>query len=208
MASRLVPVKRKIDNTVRPTNLIDRIQREMRTKGYAARTTESRQWLLGLHGQLRPNTTRLVNSLSSTTKQVPDVRPGFMYHFYYDPKYKKELPYYDRFPLIICIKKVPGGFYGLNLHYLPPMQRAYLLSKLEAVASNRQWDENTKLVLSYKLLSSYGKFAEFRPCFKRYLMPHVHSAFLFIPASAWDIAVFLPTERFEKKRKTQIWYGR
>ena len=43
---------------------------------------------------------------------------GRMSMFFYDPKFKKELPYYDRFPLTILVEPAPGGFYGLNLNYL------------------------------------------------------------------------------------------
>ena len=43
---------------------------------------------------------------------------GSMYMYFYDPKHKATLPYYDRFPLTIVVGEAPGGFYGLNLHYL------------------------------------------------------------------------------------------
>lgn len=198
------PISKK-SPAVRPTNLLDRIQRDMVRNGLQARTAQSRQWLLGMTQNLKPNTTRLMNNKSPTTKIISDVRPGFMYHFYYDPKLKKQLPYYDRFPLIIAIKRLPNGFHGLNLHYLPPMQRAFLLTKLESIASNKRWNETTKLNISYRILKSYAKFSEFRPCFKRYLIDHVHSGFLFIPASHWDIAVFLPTARFEKAKASEVW---
>ena len=45
---------------------------------------------------------------------------GRMYMFFYDPKLKKELPYYDRFPLAIMVGPAPGGYFGINLHYLAP----------------------------------------------------------------------------------------
>lgn len=38
------------------------------------------------------------------------VGSGQMYMFYYDPKHKKTLPYYDRFPLIIMVGPAEGGF--------------------------------------------------------------------------------------------------
>jgi hypothetical protein len=41
---------------------------------------------------------------------------GSMYMYYYDPKHKQTLPYYDRFPLVFPYRKVPGGFMGINLH--------------------------------------------------------------------------------------------
>ena len=49
---------------------------------------------------------------------------GGMFMYYYDPKWKDKLPYYDQFPLTIMVEKAPGGFYGLNLHYLNPILRA------------------------------------------------------------------------------------
>ena len=52
---------------------------------------------------------------------------GKMYMFMYDrPKGKDKLPYYDYFPLTICVKRYPTGFMGVNLHYLAPRYRHYL----------------------------------------------------------------------------------
>ena len=37
---------------------------------------------------------------------------GSMQMFFYDPKYKETLPYYDRFPLVIVVKQKRVGFLG------------------------------------------------------------------------------------------------
>ena len=50
---------------------------------------------------------------------------GSMYMYEYSAKHKDTLPYYDRLPLIFPYKKVKGGFYGLNMHYLPQPQQNY-----------------------------------------------------------------------------------
>ena len=55
--------------------------------------------------------------------------------FFYDPKHKDTLPYYDRFPLSVIIGPAKGGFYGLNLHYLPPVLRAKMLDALMDIAT-------------------------------------------------------------------------
>jgi hypothetical protein len=190
---------------VKKTNLLDRIYRDMQRAGYQARTAQSRMWLQGLSKGLKPNRNRLMSNQSSTTQLLADVRSGFMYHFYYNPKTKEKLPYYDRFPLIVMVQRAKGGFYGINLHYLAPMRRAYLLSQLESIASNKLWNDNTKLNISYNILKSFAKFSDFRPCFKRYLHNHVESGFLFVPSSHWDIACFLPTQKFEKKTAQYVW---
>ena len=75
---------------------------------------------------------------SDRTRYEPYPMLGNMYLFSYDPKTKETLPYYDRFPLIIPFRPsvVSGkagsgpGFYGLNLHYIPPRLRARLMDAL------------------------------------------------------------------------------
>jgi hypothetical protein len=132
------------------------------------------------------------------------IRPGFMYLFQYDPKMKEELPYYDRFPLVFPFKAEEGGFLAMNLHYIPHLYRAKLMDSLYDLTSNSKYNETTRLRASYELLNSAARYKYFKPCVKRYLNSHVQSKFLLIPADEWDIALFLPLERFAKKSKTQV----
>ena len=55
---------------------------------------------------------------------------GNLNMFFYDPKLKNKLPYYDRFPMTIMVSPAKGGFQGLNLHYLSPNVRAAFLDSL------------------------------------------------------------------------------
>ena len=63
------------------------------------------------------------------------ILPGQICLFgYQEPKYKEELEYYDRFPLIIAlgITRTKDGVIreiGLNLHYYPPFMRAKILQQ-------------------------------------------------------------------------------
>jgi hypothetical protein len=45
----------------------------------------------------------------------------------------------------------------------------------------------------------------FKPCFKRYLMSHVRSQFLYVFPSEWDLACFLPCQQFKKATDKQVW---
>jgi hypothetical protein len=128
-----------------------------------------------------------------------------MYHFTYDPKGKETLPYYDRFPLILAVEPAPGGFYGLNLHYINPISRAILLDKLLAIANKEEFDEKKRIRLTYNILSASRRFKEFAPCFKHYLTDHITSRLMMVPSQEWEIAIFLPTENFENVRKNQVW---
>jgi len=130
---------------------------------------------------------------------------GGMYMYEYSAKHKATLPYYDRLPLIFPYKTVKGGFYGLNMHYLPLPLRAKLMDALYETANNTAYDETTKIKISYKILDKAAKFKEFRPCVKRYLTSQVTSKFMYVYPSEWDIALFLPTERFVGASKTKVW---
>lgn len=141
----------------------------------------------------------------TSDRLVSQITVGRMYMFMYDPKMKDELPYYDRFPLIFPFRRVKGGFYGINLHYLPHMLRARLMDSLTSLANNTKYDDTTKLRLSYQILEASARFRFFKPCVKHYLNSHVKSRFLWIPAEQWNTALFLPLERFVGATKQQVW---
>lgn len=169
-----------------------------------ARTTQAREWFRETAQKMnRVSESQLMKGDASRLTSQPIL--GSMYMFYYDPKYKEELPYYDRFPLIFPYKKVKGGFYGINLHYLPLQLRAKLMDGLYQYANNTRYDESTKLRMNYELLTRASKLFYFQPCVKHYLNEHVRSKFMYVYPSEWDIALFLPTERFVKKSKSQVW---
>ena len=71
--------------------------------------------------------------------------------------------------------------------------------------SDENYDEGTKLRLTYELLTGTSKYRYFRPCIKRYLTPHIKSRFIEIEAEEWDNVLFLPTERFEKANRRKVW---
>jgi hypothetical protein len=127
-----------------------------------------------------------------------------MYFYFYDPKTKDKLPYYDKFPLVIPIERYPDGFLGLNLHYIHPKQRIILLDKLSEIATDNNFDANTKLRISYDYLSRASRLYQAKPCIKRYLFSHVQSRFLEITADEWDIAALLPVESFMKADKSKV----
>lgn len=144
--------------------------------------------------------------LSSEATQLKNrVYPGFMYMFFYDPKLKNELPYYDRFPLVFPFRSVPGGFYGLNFHYLPYNLRIQLLDRLMEYSSNDKLDETTKLKYSWSIIDGVSKFNIAKPCVKHYLYDHVMSSFRKVDSSDWATAMMLPVERFVGASINQVW---
>lgn len=129
------------------------------------------------------------------------VKIGNMYMFRYNAKYKETLPYWDVMPLVFPFKKVQGGFLGLNMHYLPLPHRAKLMDALYDITNNKAFDETTKLKLNYNLLNGASKYRYFTPTVKHYLTDHMVSRFLYIYPAEWDMALFLPLERFQTNGK-------
>lgn len=130
--------------------------------------------------------------------------PGSLYMYYYDPKHKDTLPYYDTFPLVYPYRKTTDGFMGYNLHYLPPVLRFKVMGALINVSSSTESDSK-RLAYSYGVLNSSEVNKYFAPCIKRYLSAHVMSRFLEIPEDAWLSAALLPTERFVNGSKQTAW---
>lgn len=143
--------------------------------------------------------------LSRTDDLSARIMIGRMFHFKYDPKTKQKLPYYDIFPLVIPIETYEDGFLGMNLHYLPPRLRAKLMDKLFDTLNDKNLDERSRLKVSYQLLAGASKYRFFQPTVKRYLYTHVRSRYLKIPPEEWQIALFLPTQRFQKASAKQVW---
>jgi len=170
-----------------------------RTSMHQPGFVDSRDWFRQKASEVRSvNPQKIIQS--SYEQQRSNILPGFMYMFTYDAKYKDTLPYYDRFPLIFPFSMQSDHFMGLNMHYLPLIYRARLMDALYNLTTNQRFDEKTRLRLSYDLLNSSAKYKYFEPCVKKYLKSHVKSRFLLIPSNEWDIALFLPLERFNTNK--------
>lgn len=172
-----------------------------------ARNSTARVWYRDKAKEVgRVNETSLFRSAGADRfKNTGQFRIGSMYMFYYDPKYKDTLPYYDRVPLIFPINRAQGGFLGINFHYLPLKLRAKLMDSLYDVASNDRYDDTTKMKVSYQILGASSQYREFKPTVKHYLFSQVRSKLLYVSPSEWDIALFLNIARFEKATQTQVW---
>jgi hypothetical protein len=129
---------------------------------------------------------------------------GRMYMFTYEPKMYETLPYYDRFPIIFALESHNDGILGINLHYLPHVQRAFLMDNLYDLRTDTKMNEQTRLLTSYKFLKRTAKYRYFRPCIKKYLDTRVTSRFMQIDPNEWEVALFLPLERFKTGRGRPI----
>ena len=173
--------------------LIDRIKDSLAKEGLTPRTNAARAWIRSKVKDLSPSASSLMRD-SERIRNKSMI--GRMYFYFYDPKTKDSLPYYDRFPLVIPIERYSDGFLGLNLHYIHPKQRIILLDKLSDTLSNSRFNEKTKFRVNYEYLVAASTAFEAMPCIKRYLYTNITSRFLEIPADEWDIAALLPVQQF------------
>lgn len=188
-----------------PAHLFDEIlAKGVRSGQIPAREQTSRDWFRKTASSFgRVNENQLLKGGSERLRT--NISIGSMYMYTYDAKHKKTLPYFDRFPLVFPFKKVSGGFMGINLHYLPLPYRAKLMDSLYSISNNNRYNETTKIGMTYNILNGSSKFRYFKPCVKKYLTTQLRSKFLYVYPSEWDIALFLPLERFEGAGKSKVY---
>ena len=183
------------------SNLFYNLEMEAFRNGITPRTKESMDWF-----RRKAQAMRRVNRNQIMKEEPIELRSrqviGNMYMFFYDPKTKDQLPYYDRFPLVVVVGPAEGGFYGLNLHYLPPVLRAKMLDGLIDITNNRIYDETTRFNVRYNTLKRASRLKYYKPCFKHYLNSQVRSRFAYVQPPEWEIATFLPTADFSTNKNS------
>ena len=133
--------------------------------------------------------------------KVGTIVEGNMYMMFYDAKWKRTLPWYDRFPLIIPFDKrsVDDGFLALNLHYIPPMARQGLLEELY------KYPTEEGVMIDYQYFKAVPALRSAMPCVKRYLYSNIRRAPLQVQKEYWDVASMLPTADFGKVNTNTVY---
>tara|TARA_B100000408_G_scaffold83675_1_gene63962 strand:+ start:352 stop:954 length:603 start_codon:yes stop_codon:yes gene_type:complete len=187
-------------------SFLSRVSDAVRSGTVGKEVKRSAKWfqdkIKGLKGDLR-------NRFSSTnaakfyreaeTKIQPAVlkrraERGDLFCYYYNPKYKAVLPYYDMFPMIMLLKAEKETFLGINFHYLRPKWRAILLDRATA-----------KIGAGLPRWSKLRQIKQIAPTIKRYRYDHIMRKIVPIEKDEQEIAIFLPTERFRKSGKAKVW---
>ena len=130
---------------------------------------------------------------------------GNLNMFFYSPKHKDTLPYYDTFPLVLPIGGAAGGFLGLNFHYLQIPMRVRLLDRLtrdNTAETSRMFDSRTTIITDYSRLKNVRGV---KPTIKHYLYGYVKSQFRIVIPEEWVIAVLLPVQRFKKASTAHVY---
>jgi len=182
------------------SNLFQKVEQQAFRAGITPRSRESREWFRKKVQNMQVNRRALmkedpIDRQSASTGRNKAVI-GKMAMFFYDAKHRDTLPYWDAFPLVIIAGPAPKGFYGLNLHYLPIALRAKFLDSLMNYTTDNNYDEDTRLGITYRMLKNTSRLRYFQPCFKHYLTSQVEQNIAFVSAPEWEIATFLPTAQW------------
>ena len=110
---------------------------------------------------------------------------GKLNMFIYDPKFKKKLPYYDKYPLTYVVRTDNDGFLGCNLHYVRLTER----------------DELARSLLNN---SEQGRISVPRRTLHKYLYTGIRGQLYPIPEDEWIDVAQLPTERFVVMRQIPV----
>ena len=135
-------------------------------------------------------------------KQSRTPHYGRMNMFFYDPKGRKTLPYYDTFPLVLPIERYPDGFLGINFHYLPMGLRLKLLDRIVDFSNNTKFDESTIINANYSQLKN---IREIKPTLKRYLAGRVKTRFRRVDADEFTVAALLPIARWKNGTQAEVY---
>jgi hypothetical protein len=189
------------------TSKLTSLAEQKKAAGHKTMSVDATAWLKTKIDELKKVEIQRIPAAINREKdrQTAQFRLGMMYCFYYDPKTKADLEYWDRFPMVLVLERYHDGFLGLNLHYLPVKWRVAFLSKLMKFAQLTPDDDIKRMRISYDILEASKRYAEFRPCLKRYLLPHVRSKLLMIQPNEWDVATMLPLQQFRGAKPQEVW---
>ena len=193
------------------------LKRQIESTKIAMKVEEAREWyretsfrmtqLKGVSSQ------RILRIGRENRRMKPTLRGrimlGRLFMFEYEAKHADTLPYYDEFPLVFPIEAHADGFLGINLHYLPYTWRAVLMDSLYDLKTEPKNDSDPERLRlfsnGYNVLKKSAKYRYFRPCIKKYLFEQVRSRYMEVPEEEWEIALFLPLERFVGENKRRVW---
>jgi hypothetical protein len=142
-------------------------------------------------------------------KKKAVLKPGRMYTFGYDAKFKEILPYWDKFPLIIALDVYKDGFLGLNFHYLYPVERMRFMSKIMKFATQKGEVEDMTDKARFNV--SWDAVRNIRQADKmihKYLYGHVKTSLLEAPPNEWENVIFLPYQKFVGASSKSVWSKR
>ena len=105
---------------------------------------------------------------------------------------------------MLILKLIPGGFIGLNFHYLSPADRAVFMSRLEPFQRVVQ-EGIIRINITYSMLKAATRLIHYKACIRSYKRSQIGNMLYTLTPDEWELALFLPTEKFVKVAKRRVW---
>lgn len=131
-----------------------------------------------------------------------DLRSGIVLMFGYYPKWEKELPFYDAFPMTMLFGVGNNRFIGFNLHYLQ-LFPSYKNSLLRLLTNQKRGAGG----FSYRRIKRFFDrlpASVLKYCVKEYLFSHIISKVKFVPEAYYTELLNQVGGQFKKMSSSQI----
>jgi hypothetical protein len=122
------------------------------------------------------------------------IQTGSMIIFKYDAKFKDQLAFWDKQPVIIIFNDLPGYFLGLNLHYIAPLFRQTLLAKIIEI-NKLKIRNDRRFDLEYEQLKEFIRRNGLEISIRKYIKGRMKSVD-YVKGTEWKYVSTLPSERF------------
>lgn len=174
-------------------------------KDTAMERAQSFNWYKDKISKMKQKGLLSIKNVISNAEDLPvnRVEIGSMYMFIYDPKYKKTLPVWDAFPIVIPFSMNNEIFTGFNFHYLSTPLRWKMLNILmsnQEIATRKNLNYNSRIQLDYSMLKKTSHIPILKPTIHSYRYDHVipsaRGRYMKVHPSSWKFTVLLPTQDF------------
>ena len=136
----------------------------------------------------------------TTPKAVQSVpRPeGKLFMFSYVPEGKDDpnLPYYDRYPLLLLMNRDSEGFEGFNLHYIPIRQRPRVMMELSQRFLFFGSVESTEFRFTYDTVKNDSNMRLLLASYRRYTNKYMQSLIFEVKPNHWGNVLYMPFALF------------
>ena len=172
-------------------------------EGIDMSSAEATYWFkdkMQFSGSIRPSS--VIDGMGAGKSRLA---AGRMYLFGYKPKGSMELPFFDRFPLVLALQREKGGFLGINFHYLHPNDRADYFNGLQMFVDDESFDLNPDATIAITYSKIKRLSSAYKPTIKRYYYSHIVTKAIEIPPIYWKFVLILPVDRFAKIMREEVW---
>jgi hypothetical protein len=187
---------------------LDKFQRAAASNAALVRhTNDSLNWFRKrISKDLRLNRHRLIRDSGDykrRTGRENKTLVGRLYYFEYEAVEAgdRENNVYDRFPMVFIFNTSVTNdgrklIHALNMHYLQPKERAFLYLKLMKIRNKKNWNNATKLKISWEVIKTLVSHHIYQKAVHTYRVDRLQSKLIEIHAYDWEVATFLRLEQW------------